>query len=121
MFRQIRRGQVYRAIQDVKMLGMVVFKAAGSGGFYCTVPKDTRIVITQDQWFWPISKGAYVSPLNYKELEKKLVPLKEKELFNYESYILCLDFKDLRYFIKEDKKEVEFDDERMQEEWAKRG
>jgi hypothetical protein len=117
MFRKVKRGQVYRAVRDIKMLGMVILKAAGSGGFYCIVPKDTKIVITQDPWPWPISKGAYAAPLNYKELEAKIVPLKERELFNYGLYALCLDFKDLQYFVKEEVKEIKFDDERMQKNW----
>lgn len=117
MFRKVKRGQVYRATRDIKMLGTVILKAAGSGGFYCTIPKDTRIVIAQDPWPWPISKGAYATPLNYKELEEKLVPLKERELPNYGFYTLCLEFKELRYFVREDEKEIRFDDKKMQEEW----
>ncbi len=119
MFRKVKRGQVYRATRDIKMLGMVILKAAGSGGFYCTVPKNTRIIITQDPWPWPISKGAYAAPLNYKELEERLVPLKERELPNYGFYTLWLRFKDLRYFVKEDVREIKFDDEIMQKNWNK--
>ena len=116
MFRRVKRGQIYRAIKDVPMLGMVILKAAGSGGFDCMLPKGTKIVIDSDPFF--MSKATYALPLNYKELEEKLVPLKEKQFSKYKEYVLSLNFKDLPNFIKEsDGQEVKFDDDRIQQEW----
>jgi len=120
LFNRIKSGQIYRAIDDVKTLGMVICKAAGSGGFYCTIPKGTKVVIENDPWPWPISKGVYAAPLNYRELEDKLVPLEERSSPIYDMYTLVLTFKDLKkYFVKEDMEEIKFDDERMQRHWEK--
>ncbi len=116
MFKKVKRGQIYRAIKEVPMLGMVILNAAGSGGFDCIIPKNTRVVIDSDPFF--MSKATYVLPLNYKELEEKIVPLKEREFFKYKEYVLSLNFKDLPYFVKEpDGQVVEFDDERIQRQW----
>lgn len=112
-FKTVRLGQVYRAIDDVKTLGMVILKVAGSGGFYCTIPKGTKVVINNEPW--PISRGVSAAPLNYKELENVLVPLRERESPMYKMYALIITLKDLkRYFVKEDVKEIKFDDERIQ-------
>ncbi|GEM_PF-3540292 len=117
-FKPIKFGQVYRATEDVAMLGIVILKAAGSSGFYCTIPKDTKIVIENDSWPWPISKGAYAIPLNYRELEVKIVPLEERVSPVYGMYTLVPLFKDLKqHFVKEDMHEIKFDDERAQEHW----
>ena len=118
LFKPVKRGQVYRAVEDVKILGMVILKSAGSGGFYCTIPKGTKVVIENDPWPWPISRGVYVAPLNYKELENKIVPPEERNSPIYDMYTLSLTFKDLKkYFVREDAKEIKFDDERMERHW----
>lgn len=118
LFNSVKLGQVYCAIDNVKTLGMAIYKAAGSGGFYCTIPKGTKIVIENNPWPWPIAKAVSVIPLNYKQLEGIIVPMEERKLAIYNMYTLVLKFKDLhRYFVKENIKEIEFDDERIQEYW----
>jgi hypothetical protein len=116
MYRKIKRGQIYRAFEDVPMIGLVLLNAAASGGFYCSIPKGTRIVIDSDPLFF--SKGTYVLPLNYKELEEKLVPLEERQFFKYRGYVLSLNFKNLRAFVKEpDGQPIKFDDKTAQKIW----
>ena len=114
----MKRGQVYHAMQDVPMIGLVILNAAGSGGFHCILPKGTKIVIDSDPFF--LSKGTYVLPLNYKELESKIVPSKEREFSKYKGYVLSLNFKDLSSVVKDqDGQVIKFDDERIQKEWDK--
>jgi len=116
-FKPARLGQVYRALEDIKILGVVILNAAGSGGFYCILPEGTKIVITNEPLRWPISRGAYAAPLNYKELEDKLVPIQERKSPIYRMYSLSVTFKDLkRYFVREDIdiKDIKFDDVQMQ-------
>jgi hypothetical protein len=117
-FIAVKKGQVYRAIKDVKMLGMVILKAAGSGGFYCTIPKGTRLVIENNPVIFSSAVGAI--PLNYKELEEVLVPKEEMASDKYNFYGLIVNFKDLkRYFILEESSEIKFDDTHQQERWDK--
>jgi len=121
LFKPIRLGQVYRALADVKILGMVIMKATGSGGFYCTLPKGTLIVIDNEPRTWPLSKGAYAIPLNYKELERKLVPPQEIDSPLYKMYTLVPTFKDLkRNFVKETLEVIKFGDDKMQAYFDKR-
>lgn len=116
-FKPVRLGQVYRALEDVNALGVVILNAPGSGGFYCIIPRGTRIVIDNEPLPWPISRGAYAAPLNYKELEEKLVPLEELRSPVYRSYALSITFKDLKkYFVREEVevKDIKFDDDSIQ-------
>ena len=123
-FKRLKRGQIYRAVKDVPMGGLVILRAAGSGGFDCIIPKDTRLVIESDSLLF--TKGAYAMPLNYKELEVKIVPKEERDFFKYKEYVLCFNFEDLPCFVKElDGQVIKFDDDATQKRWddstARRG
>lgn len=116
-FKQVKLGQVYRATKDIITIGISILKPAGSGGFYCTIPKGTKIVIDNDPLPWSIARGAYAVPLNYRDLEDKLVPSEERKSAIYNMYALTVTFKDLKkYFVREDIdiKEIKFDDAKMQ-------
>ena len=111
-------GQVYRALIDVPVFGAVLLKAAGSGGFRAMLPKGTRIVIESD-----LVKGAshvQALPLNYGELERVLVPEKERSNSKYQSYGISINLAYLyRHFVLEKEAHVVFDDEEAQEHWKR--
>ncbi len=111
-------GEVYCAINDVKVGGSITYKRPASGGFDCIIPKSTRIVITNDP---PVGAlGVWVLPLNYAELEKKIIPSEEYNLTYYNGYGISVTFGDLkRSFIKENVsiKDIKFDNEKSQKKW----
>ena len=64
------------------------------------------------------AKGVWAMPLNYGELEKKLVPTQDLDSPKYQSYGLMVTFEYLeRLFVREAAQEAVFDDKRAQEEW----
>ncbi len=95
-----KRGQIYRALRDIPILGAVLLKAAGSGGFRATLPKGTRIVIESN----PVDGASHVQalPLNYGELESVLVPEIERRDPKYQSYGISINLNYLyRHFVLE--------------------
>ena len=112
----MKKGQVYSALADIKAIGMVILKAAGSGGFYCIIPKGTKVVIENNPVLF--SKGVGAIPINYTGLEEILVPIEERKSPVYNMFTLVITYKDLKqYFVKENMAEIKFDDERAQKYW----
>ncbi len=109
-------GEVYLTLQDIKVLGVSLFKAAGSGGFKCVLPKGTRVVIMHK----PMRGASAVSvrPLNYAQLEQCLVPEAERTAPLYNGYGITIYLTDLaRHSRREPRAEVVFDSAEAQNAW----
>lgn len=111
-------AEVYRAICDTGTEGVIIYSKPASSGFDCILPKSTLIVIENDP---PKGAGAvYAIPLNYKKLEKELVPQAELNSSEYDMYGLTIYFEQLQYcFVKENivTEQIQFDDEKIQSHW----
>ncbi len=109
-------GEIYFTLQDIEVLGVSLFKAAGSGGFKCVLPKGTRVVIMHKP-VWGAS-AVNVRPLNYAQLEQRLVPEAERTAPLYNGYGIILYLADLaRYCRPEPNAEVIFDNAEAQQSW----
>lgn len=111
-------GEVYRLINDIQVMGGILYKRPTSAGFFAILPKGTKIVIMNDP---PLdANGVEAWPLNYKELEKKIVPKEERELDYYQGYGITLLLEQINnHFVKEhiSIKHIRFDDKKIQREW----
>lgn len=115
--KSVKFGQVYRALRDIPVHGSIIYRAPASGGFQGTLHAGTKIVIVSNPH--PDAKSAQAMPLNYGELEKKLVPQKELSHPLYGYYGVSVMLNDLdQSFIREYPSEIHFDDERAQKEWG---
>ena len=111
-------GEVYAATCDVMASVAILYKAPASDAFEGVIPAGTRVVILND----PPARATAVDgiPLNYQQLEKKLVPEDERRDPFYNGYGLTIEIVDLeKCFSKDDAVTVRFDDERMQAKWNK--
>ena len=111
-------GEVYEATCDVKASIAILYKAPASDAFEGVIPAGTRVVILNN----PPARATAVdgAPLNYQQLEEKLVPEDERRDPFYGSYGLTIKIADLeRYFSKDDHATVRFDDKQMQAKWDK--
>ena len=112
----VKLGQVYRSLRDVEVLGSVSYQGPASSGFKCTLPANTRIVITNNP---PLgAQGVWALPLNYKALEQQLVPKDKLNSPSYGDYGVSIALFQLsKFFVLEDFVPIEFDDEEIQKQW----
>lgn len=113
---RVQLGQVFRAVNDVRVGVSVLYKAPGSSGHEGILLKDTRVVIENS----PPSGAThvYALPLNYAELEKSLVPDKERTHPQYQGYGISIHLEYLkRHFVRENDAAVTFDDARASAHW----
>lgn len=109
-------GEIYFTLQDIEVLGVSLFKAAGSGGFKCVLPKGTRVVIMHKPMRG--ASAVNVRPLNYAQLEQRLVPEAERTAPLYNGYGITLYLTDLaKHCRPEPKAEVVFDCAEAQQSW----
>jgi hypothetical protein len=113
---RLQLGDIYSTLKDIEVLGVSLFRAAGSGGFQCILPKGTRVVVMHRPVRGASAVG--VKPLNYAQLEPRLVPEAERAAPLYDGYGIIIDLKDLaRHCHREPKEEVVFDSTKAQESW----
>lgn len=118
MYIRPKVGEVYRAINDIQIMGGIIYKRPASSGFSAILPKGTRVVIMDDPP--PGANGADVWPLNYRELEEKIISKEERCLEYYHGYGIIVLFEQLNcHFVKEaiDINQIRFDDKKIQKEW----
>jgi hypothetical protein len=111
-------GEVYQAARDIKVVVGVFYKAPASDALDGEIPQGTNVVLLNNP---PSTATAILAaPLNYRQLEEKLVPECERQDPFYNGYGLTIKLADLEtYFSKDDKAAVRFDDKRMQVKWEK--
>src|SRR3989338_5312019 len=113
-----RFGEVYEATCNVRVRVTILYKAPGSDVLDGEIAQGTKIVLSSGLR----SKATAVlgAPLNYRQLEEKLVPKHERQDPFYAGYGLTIEIVDLeRYFSKDHNATVRFDDKRMQAKWDK--
>lgn len=112
----VKLGQVYRSLRDVEVLGSVGYRGAASSGFKCTLPANTRIVVTNNP---PLgAEGVWALPLNYKALEQQLVPRDKLSSPSYGDYGVSIALFQLsKFFVLEHSVPIVFDDEEVQRQW----
>lgn len=118
MYTKPKFGEVYRAIRDIQIMGIITYKRPASSGFSAALPKGTKIVIMNDPP--PDAVSVEALPLNYKELEKRIVPKEEYTLDYYQGYGISVLLEYLsHHFVKEDinMNRIKFDDKQIQKEW----
>ena len=109
-------GEVYTAICNAKVRTTLLYTGPGSDALIGEIPNGTRIVVLSP--LRPNAKGILALPLNYKQLEKKLVPESERQDPFYSGYRLTIDVKDIdSCFSKNCDVIVEFDDKQIQAKW----
>ncbi len=109
-------GQIYRAARETPVSGIVVHRGAESGKFVSFLPKGTRVVIVNDPP--PQATNVWTMPLNYAELERQMVPERERNAKTYESYGIGVELVDLANgFVREPAATARFDSFHAQERW----
>ena len=112
----VKLGQVYRSLRDLEVGGLVSYKGPISSGFDCTLPANTKIVITNNPP--PGAQGVWALPLNYKELEARLVPEDKLHSPAYGDYGISVALFQLsKFFELEPYTPIVFDDAEAQEQW----
>lgn len=84
-------GEVYEAEKNVQISYMTHHFAPYSGGEKCIFPKGQRLIVCPPNRKRPT--GVYCIPIEYEQIEEKLIPESEKLEPTYSNYSLFVDTK----------------------------
>ena len=89
----IRKGDKIRCREAVSTHGLIHYKAPFTGGFECTIPAGTILLVDLD----PLegATGFCCLPLDYDAFELKHVPVRERRSKDYAGYSFVLHLADL--------------------------
>jgi len=91
-YRFPRKGDLYQSKQDQKIEFLTAWSAPYTGSGKAILHKGEKIWIDSD----PIEKepiGAYALPVDYEELELRMVPSSERNAGKYNGFYLSIDTK----------------------------
>jgi hypothetical protein len=94
-----KNGEIYEAIEDVKIDYITHWKVPMTGGDNFILKKNTKIkiVIVNDD---PEPISVYADALEYEKLEKEIIPEKIRDDERYGGYSLGIDTIDLNKYFK---------------------
>ena len=93
----VKEGQLYKALKEINVTGIISFSAPVSGSFEATIEKGDILKIENG----PPEKATavYASPLQYEEFELRFVPKADRVSKRYSGYAVFLYLEDIdRYF-----------------------
>ncbi len=85
-----RKGALYESLADQPIRYMTAWSAPYTGSGDSTILAGERVWIDSD----PIDAkpiGVYAMPVDYEDLEKRMVPAEERDAENYNGFYLWLD------------------------------
>jgi len=89
----ITKGDRFIVLRDIELNGLLHYRAPYTGGFRCTIPKDTVLIATADSQ--RISMGFGCIPEGEREFAKQHVPEEDRNQPNYAGYSFVLRYGDI--------------------------
>ena len=92
-------GEVYEAIQDIQISYLTHFMAPFTGGDKAKLLKGERVIVSKPNQAKPL--GYYCYPINYDEIEHRIIPNSDKNDPAYNGFSLSIDTKSLNSDFKQ--------------------
>ena len=88
-----KKGDRYRALEDVKVRGIVTFGAPFSSGFSGIFPRGCTCIVEMDPPAW--ADGVHLRPDEYDRFEREFVSEHDRRAEEYDSYAMAVSFDEL--------------------------
>ncbi|MDR2195233.1 MAG: hypothetical protein LBE50_01335 [Gallionellaceae bacterium] len=85
-------------LSETPATGLIHWQTSFTGNFECKIPQGTVLVATHDSA--TVSTGFDVKPVNYEELEEKLVPEIDRTADKYDGYSFTMGYGETDKYIK---------------------